>query len=135
MSSKSGCHGKLDKRKIATDYIFWCLRILAHLPRDDPYLGGLWPCPEELPMSNRTMRTWIDNSLNAKNTSTPFLADSAMGMARKMVEDDKKTAKDIWNALKYAYTKYNTHAVQNIRHCFESLAYRDDKDWKQHITR
>ena len=50
---------------------------------------------------------------------------------REIIEDDERTAYDIWTALDSTYTIINTQAVQNLKHWLDALIYSGGADWDE----
>ena len=62
------------------------------------------------------MRSWQENSIKARRNIILALGDSALALIRTFIDEDEKSAKDLWDELKRIYTTSNAQAVQNIRH-------------------
>lgn len=58
-----------------------------------------------------------------------------MAKTGHIVDDDSKTAKDLWEALVNMYTTTNAQAILNLRTLLDGLKYDDKTKFEKHMER
>lgn len=52
-----------------------------------------------------------------------------------IIDDDERTAEDLWEEIwKYGTTE-NTQAVINLHQDLEKLQFKEEEDWEKHIVK
>ena len=133
MSSENGTNIlKLPPLIKPSDYIHWKRRLYAFLRKDDAELVGLSDQPEAV--TQAVMRTWKKLSTKAKSHLVLSLRPNAISQTRRIIDDDDKSAKDLWDELNRIYTTTSGQAVQNLRQKLDSLVFEDNKSWIEHVS-
>lgn len=57
-----------------------------------------------------------------------------MAQLTTTVDDENKTAKDLWNEIDFIYRVSNTQAVINLQRKLESLSKNEAEDFDKHLT-
>ncbi len=86
-------------------------RVYAYLRRSDPDLLALSECPEE---GSANLKLWIEKSTKAKSDIVLSLGPSATAKTSEIIDDDTKTAKELWDELARLHTTTSTHAILNL---------------------
>ena len=115
-----------------SDYIHWKRRLYTFLRKDDHELTGLSAEPEGVTKS--VIRTWKRLSTEAKSHLVLSLGPDAISQTRRIIDDDEKSAKDLWDELNRIYTTTSGQAVQNLRQKLDSLVYDENKSWNDHVS-
>ena len=123
---------KLPKLEKPEDFIQWKRRTHAFLRRDDPLLVGLSDAPPKEP--ENIYLSWLKKSTKAKCNIVLSLGDTALSQTRLIVDDDTKTAQDLWKELARIYTMTNGQAIQNLKQKLDSLIYKEGADWNSHVS-
>eukprot|EP00171_Calliarthron_tuberculosum_P009789 IDg9789t1 len=55
--------------------------------------------------------------------------------ARHIINDDDKTAFDLWQYLEDTYSVSNAQAIQNLRNQLEAMKYVESSDWDAHLEK
>jgi len=97
MDAESSSIVKLPRLNKPADYIQWKRRLYAFLRRDDPPLVGPKEDPNQASEAER--QEWLKRSIKAKSNIILSLGDSALAQTRLIIDDDNKTAKELWEAL------------------------------------
>ena len=124
---------KLPKLTGAEDYINWRQRLKAYIQRNDIELFGLSNRPES--ENTREQTRWRNAMFKAKSEITLTLADGPMAQVSAIVDDDNRTAKDLWDALDRIYRMSNSQMVINIERELEKLTFIKDTEWESHIEK
>ena len=53
--------------------------------------------------------------------------------ASLIIDDDSKTAYDLWHFIIQTYTARNTQAIQNIKAKLNILIFEEGSDWDNHL--
>lgn len=122
---------KLPKLAGADDYINWRRRVKAFLQTKDFELFGLNDRPEDA--SAAQLRRWVEANVRAKGTIILTLADGPLAQVSTIVDDDNKTAKDLWTELDKIYRMSNTQMVINIKRELETMTFEKDEEWEKHV--
>ena len=92
-----------------SDYIHFKSRFYAFIRKNDPELVGLTFRPDEV--SQSTLKNWTKLLTQAKSNIVLSLRSNAISQTRKIVDDDKQSAKHLWDELNRIY---NTIAGQTV---------------------
>lgn len=122
---------KITQLNKTADYIHWKRRIHAFLRRDDPQLVGLTENPGG---SQQTQKIWLEKSTRAKSNIILCLGADALSQTRTFIDDDDRTAKELWEELERIYTTTSAQAIQNLHQRLDALVYDEKKDWNDHIS-
>lgn len=122
---------KLPKLTGADDYINWRRRVKAYLQQQDIDLIGLTDRPDLTPAAQH--RKWRELNVKAKSAITLTLSDGPLAQIRTIVDDDERTAKDLWTELDKVYRMSNTQMVINIERELETMSFEKDEDWEKHV--
>ena len=114
------------------DYAFWRRNARAYLTRYDPLLLGLKP--EAQGSSANAINKWREASAQAKGSLTLLLSEQVQVRAIAIIEDENKTAYDLWEFLRSTYTASNEQAVQNLRVKLDKLMYVEGTEWDDHLN-
>lgn len=57
------------------------------------------------------------------------LNDNVLAKTRTMVDDDEKTAKDLWEELHRIFTTLGAQAIANLHNKLDSLVFDENKNW------
>lgn len=124
---------KLPKLTGADDFINWRRRVKAYLQQQDIDLLGLTDRPDA--GSTTQNRRWLEFNVKAKSAITLTLSDGPLAQVSTIVDDDDKTAKDLWTELDKAYRMSNTQMVINIQRDLETMTFDRDEEWDKHIEK
>jgi len=116
----------------SNDFIHWRRNVRAYLQRYDPLLLGLKETPNGNSAAARNK--WEEARNSAKGTLTLHLSPGVQARAIEYVDDESKSALDLWNFLNTTYTATNVQAVQNLRNKLEMLMYVEGADWEEHMN-
>jgi len=114
---------KLPKLHTQADYILWRRRVYAFLRRNDVELLGLSEEPEDA--SAAVKKRWFEASTKAKSTIILCLGDAPLAQTRLLVDDDDRSAKELWDELMRIFTTSNTQSILNIRNELDRLVFED----------
>lgn len=121
----------LPKVTGANDFINWRRHVKAYLQQQDIDLLEL---TDRLDGGSTTQnRRWLELNVKAKSTITLTLSDGPLAQVSAIVDDDDKTAKDLWTALDNTYRMSNTQMVINIQRDPEMMTFDRDEAWDKHI--
>ncbi len=101
----------------------------AFLRRDDYLLLGLQESPNT--QSQGAVNTWRKAQTIAKANITLHLGSQAQIRTRSIIDDDDKTAYDLWTGLAETYTATNTQAVQNLKHQLDNTLIQGRRGLEQ----
>ena len=123
---------KLSKLQGANDFAEWKRLMKAYIRREDIFLLGLKEAP---PGNSQAAQTaWNKAQIQAKSNIILNLGPQPQIRCRSIVDDDDKTAHELWSFLEETYTSTNTQAIQNILLELDSLTYKDGEDWDKHYS-
>ena len=71
----------------------------------------------------------------SQGTLTLLLSEAVQIRAIELIEDEDKTAYDLWQFLESTYTASNEQAVQNLRVQLDKLVYAEGADWDDHLNK
>jgi len=131
MEDKKGV--KIAKLEGALDFVEWRRMIKAYLRRDDYLLLGLEKSAED--DTQQAIAAWRKAQIIAKSNIVLHLGSQPQVRCRGIIDNDDKTAYDLWKALEETYTATNSQAIQNLRHQLDSLLYKDGGDWDEHFSK
>ena len=77
-----------------SDYPFWSRNARSYLTFYDPLLLGLKKQAQGT--CNAAMQKWCEASAMSKDTVTLLLTEAVQIQAITIIEDDRKTAHDLW---------------------------------------
>ena len=117
----------------SSDYSFWRRNARAYLTRYDPLLLGLKEEPQGNGQAN--LNKWREASAQAKGTITLLLSEAVQVRAIPLIEDENKTAYNLWQLLESTYTASNEQAIQNLRVQLDQLVYIEGTDWDEHVNK
>ena len=120
---------KLPKLMGADNFVNWKRRIKAYIQRNDIDLQGLSSRPDT--ENQREISRWRAAMVKAKSEITLTLSDGPMAQVSSIIDDDNRTAKDLWDALDRSYRMSNTQMVINIKSGLEKLTLRADSEWEK----
>ena len=63
------------------------------------------------------------------------LGPDAVSQTRAIIDEDGKSAKELWDELEKIYTESSAQRIQNITQQLESLIFEDKEDWDEHVSR
>ncbi len=86
----------------------------AYFRRSDYLLLGLKESPTSTSQAARA--AWEKAQVIAKANIISHLGPQPQVRTRRMIDDDNKTAHELWTMLESIYTANNTQAIQNLRH-------------------
>lgn len=78
-------------------------------------------------------RRWLKANVKAKSDITLTLADSLLAQVSTLVDNDDKTAKELWDELDEGYRMPNTKLVINIQRQLDTMKFDKDEDWDKHV--
>ena len=93
---------KLPPLNKSSDYIHWKRRLYAFLRKYHQELIVLSAEPDGVTQS--VMRTWKRLSTKAKSHLVLSLGPDAISQTRRIIDEDEKSAKDLWDELNRIYT-------------------------------
>jgi len=115
-----------------TDFARWKRNAKAYLVHQDPSKLGLMPAPMGNTAAER--RAWNHANALAKSNITLLLSEQVQIRAMAYIDDESKTAHELWEFLNSTYTASNEQAVQNIRVKLDSLVYVEGTEWDEHLN-
>lgn len=110
----------------ADDFIHWRQRVKASLPQNDVDFIGLSYKPD--PVTSSQQRRWLQLDAKSKSTIALTFGNGQLARVSATVDDDKKTAKDLWDELGSAYQMSNKQMVSNIQRELEMLTCHHDEE-------
>lgn len=99
----------------------------------DPQLIALFDKLEEA-VSQTVKQTWFKKSTKAKSNIILCLVPDAFSQTRAVIDDDQKTAKDLWEELERMCSTTSAQAIQNLHQRLDALVFDEKKDWNDHIS-
>ena len=124
---------EIGKLEGALEYVEWKRSMRAYLHRDDFMLLGLRKSPEN--SDERATSDWNKAQIIAKANIIAHMGSQPQVGTRKIIDDDEKTAYNLWTALEGTYRRRNTQAVQNLKHRLDILLYSDGADWDEYFSK
>ena len=115
------------------DYPFWRRNARAYLTRYDPLLLGLKEGPQGNGQAN--LNKWREASSQAKGTITLLLSEAVQVHAEGLIEDEDKSAFELWQFLESTYTASTDQAIQNLRVQLDQLMYVEGTEWSEHMNK
>lgn len=133
--SNSDSQRKVPKLKFAADYIQWRRRMKAYFQRSCPLLLGLKPRSTGRGASSSAAQDdWVLTSARATGRIILCLGDPVASQTRLFVDDDDKTAGDLWNELEHIFMMSNAQVIQNQKQKLKSLIFKDDGNFDKHVA-
>ena len=123
---------KIAKLQGAADFNAWRRLIKAYLRKEDIGLLGLQENPKEETEAART--EWQKAQVVAKSNIILHLGPQPQIRSRAILDDDNRTAYELWTFLQNTYTATNEQAIQNLVHQLDNLLYKDGQDWDEHLS-
>jgi len=124
---------KFPKLTGAKDFIPWRRRMKAYIQRSDIDLLGLSDLQENASASQRN--AWKKAMIKAKSSIVLTLDSGPMAQTSSIIDDEDKTAKDLWDSLSALYTTSNEQTVINLMQELENLEYKEDGNWEVHLNK
>lgn len=118
---------RLPKLTEADNYINWRRWIKEYIQRNYTELLGLSDCPEN--ETQREQARWSSAMVKARSRITLTLSDGPITQASSIVDDDRRSAKDLWEALDKSYIAANTQIFINVERDLEKLTFGNDYEW------
>lgn len=134
MAGESDTLAKLPKLSGGKDFIPWKRRVKAYIQKDDIELLGLQETPEE-DVSAEDLLKWKKAMFKAKYAIITTIAVGPMAQVSSIIDDDKGTAKELWDALAKIYTTSNEQTVINLVQELETLEFKDGSSWEEHLNK
>lgn len=130
MSSQISTLKKFPKLGKDADYLQWKRRIYGFIRREEPFLEYFsQKLTEEAKVS-----AWEEKSAKEKSTIILFLYDVVLAKTRSIVDDDGKSAKELWDEMKRMYTTYTQQAMTNLHNRLNSCSYDELSLWENHLS-
>ena len=95
-----------------SDYLSWKRRIYAYLRRSDPALVAFAPRPAE---DSDDFIDWFEKSTKGKSGIVLPFVPFVTAKRSEIIDNDKKTAKDLWDELARLHTTTSTQAILNLK--------------------
>lgn len=131
MSNDSNSVLRLPKLSKPDDYLRWKRQVYAYIRRDDPTLR----CFNEAPIGNqRQFATWNEANARAKSTIVLTIGDAVIAKVRILVDDDEKTAKELWDELARIHTTSSTQTIANLQQRLDNLSFDETKKFDTHVS-
>jgi len=129
---------RVEPLVVVADFPRWRRNARADLNRQDPKLLFLKDQPavpaNQEAIDESEWALWINANAIAKANIILMLSDAVQIRAIAYVDDEAKTAKELWEFLALTYTASNEQAVQNIRIKLDSLVYVEGAEWDSHLN-
>ena len=75
-----------------------------------------------------------DAICSARGSIILCLGDAVASQTRLFVDDDNKTASDLWKELERNFTMSNAQVVQNIKQKLDTIIFKDNGNWDKHVA-
>lgn len=121
---------KLPKLNSSKDYLHWKRRVYAYLRREDFELLCFREEPEDATSAQK--RKWLKAMVEAKSSIILTLGSSPLAQLSDIIDDDERTAKELWDAVIKLYTTSNAQAIINLEQELEGLRFDDGQSWEKH---
>lgn len=131
MTTEKDHLNKLPKLKTSADFINWRRILRAYLRRDDFELLGLADNPQAANAASQ--RKWEKESVRAKSTIVLTLGDAPLAQLSDVIDDDDRSAKELWDAIARTYTTSNAQAIINLEQELEKLSFDEKTTWEKHL--
>ena len=118
---------KLSKLEKASDYIQWQRRVKAYVQKDDYSLICLTDQPADTANPD-AIEAWEVKNAKAKSTIILTLGDAVMAKTRAIVDNDDRSAKELWEELRRLYTTSNLQVITNLSNRLNSLIFDETKE-------
>ena len=121
-------------------YLQWKRKMIAYYWLDDIDLialkGTIQSVYEEQgSLTNASAITDHRNrSIIAKSNIVLSLGSTPAAAVTTTIDDDDKTAKDLWDELRKLYTTSNTQQIMNIAQKLEGFWLKDETQFNQHMN-
>lgn len=71
----------------------------------------------------------------AKSIIILSLGDNPLAKERTIVNDDDRTAEELWSSIEKIYTASNTQDILNIRQEMDDIRYKEGSGWDEHLNK
>jgi len=112
MSAEQDPITKLPKLGNSKDYIHWRRRVHAFIRRNDFELLGFTEEPVGASVAIR--KKWLEAMIKAKSSIVLSLGSGPLAQLSAIIDDDERTAKELWDGLTRLYTTSNAQAIFNL---------------------
>lgn len=123
----------LPKLHGAEAFINWRRSVKAYIQQSDASFIGIREAFEEGPATQK--EKWFETSVKAKSTITPTFAVGPLVQVSLIVDDDEKSAKELWVQLDSIYRMASTRMVINTERDLASLTFDKDEERESHLER
>ncbi len=107
MAEEHGLY-KLPLHSKESEYLSWKRHVYAYLRRSDPELLALSEGSENV-------KDWIEKSTKAKSDIVLALGPSATAKTSEIIDDDSKTARELWDELARLHRTTSTQAILKLK--------------------
>lgn len=122
---------RLPKLSKPADYLRWKRYVYAYIRRDDPLLKCFTEGPAE---NQRGYVSWAELNAKAKSVIVLSLGDEVIAKVRVLVDEDDKTAKELWDELARIHTTSSTQKIANLHQKLDNLMYDESTNFDKHIS-
>lgn len=130
MSNEPSSLMRLPKLTKLSEYLQWKHRIHVYIRREDAMLAAL----SDQPMEYEEVKIWKEKSAKAKSTIILCLVDSVLANTRAIVDDDERSAKDLWVEQKRMFTTSSQQAITNLHNRLNGCTFNEKGYWNGHIS-
>lgn len=75
----------------------------------------------------------IEANVKPKSAITLTLSNGSLSQVIPILDDDYKTARELWSGMDEIYRMSNTQMVINLQRGLEKLNFKKDEEWENHI--
>ena len=105
------------------------------LRKDDYLLTCFTDRPDGEEVEQAVLNNWDEKNAKAKSIIILTLGDSVMAQNKSIVDDDDKTAKELWDELCRLYTTSNQQAITNLHNRLNSLVFDEQRgSWDKFLS-
>lgn len=76
---------------------------------------------------------WKKAMVRAKTSIVLTLDVGPLAQMAAIIDDDSRTAKDLWDFIHKFCTEKNTQAIINLHQDLEKLQFKDREDFEKHL--
>ncbi len=109
---------KLPLLHKGSEYLSWKRSVYAYLCGGDPALLALSERPEK---GSDKKQNRVEKSTKAKSDIVLGLGPSATSKTSEVIDDDSKTAEELWDELAHLHTMTSTQTILNLNQQLGSL--------------
>lgn len=124
---------KLPKLNGAEDYINWNRRVYACTRRQDIEFLCFTDGPENV--SNAAKKKWLEAMIHAKASINLSLGSGPLAQFNANIDDDERTAKELWDAISTLYTSSNTQVIINLQSELDRPQFKDGGNWEKGVDK